>query len=174
MKSAAQVLKRNTPSNYFLVACLFPDHSFAFTTISSVHNMVLTKQSTLCSIKTNWAIRMQFPAFSSLKRAGSKQTTGNNGSTMLGLSYFKGAPNKIISRPGENLCGEDPRMCWTITHWTEQEGIPIPPGGFLVGMDFCRLRLWATQSSAVPRASEPASPSPRAQVHDFRVVQATP
>lgn len=64
MKSAAQVLKRNTPSNYFLVACLFPDYSFAFTIISSVHNMVAAKQSTLDSIKTNWAIRTQFPASS--------------------------------------------------------------------------------------------------------------
>lgn len=72
MKSAAQVLKRNTPSNYFLVVCLFPDYSFAFTTISSVHNMVVTKQSTRCSIRTNWAIRAQFSAFSSLKSSWEK------------------------------------------------------------------------------------------------------
>lgn len=70
MKSAAQVLKRNTPSNYFLVACLFPDRSFAFAIISSVHNMVAAKQSTLGSIKTNWAIRMQFPVSSGVNTPG--------------------------------------------------------------------------------------------------------
>lgn len=95
----AQVLKRNTPSNYFLVACLFPDHSFAFTTISSVHNMVVTKQSTPHSTRTNWPITMWFLAFSSLKRVGSKQTRDNNERTMPAWTVFISGSSKQDSEP---------------------------------------------------------------------------
>lgn len=95
----AQVLKRNTPSNYFLVACLFPDHSFAFTTISSVHNMVVTKQSAPHSTRTNWPITMWFLAFSSLKRVGRKQTRDNNERTVPARTVFISGRSRQDSEP---------------------------------------------------------------------------
>ena len=83
----------------FLVACLFPDHSFAFTTISSVHNMVVTKQSTPHSTRTNWPITMWFLAFSSLKRVGRKQTRDNNERTVPARTVFISGRSRQDSEP---------------------------------------------------------------------------
>ena len=117
----------NLTVNYFLVACLFPDHSFAFTTISSVHNMVVTKQSTPHSTGTNWPITMWFLAFSSLKRVGSKQTRDNNERTTLARTVFISRSSRQDSEPpGEKLCREHPRASGATTNWTAWECTPAP------------------------------------------------